>query len=69
MSWSPPASPSRSVGARIAYWQAILELPPEEPGAAQLHAMATERLMELEEIVSTLAERRIPRLGGEPPSD
>lgn len=47
MPWTLPAPPRRSLESRVAYWQQLLAIPLEEPGAAVLREMATHRLFEL----------------------
>ena len=48
MSWHPPHPPTGSYQSIVAYWKAILEIPLNEPGAAMLRDMASQRLTELE---------------------
>jgi len=47
MSWMPPPPPRNKREFVVAYWQDILAIPENEPGAAMLREMATQRLVEL----------------------
>ena len=47
MSWMPPPLPHNNRESFVAYWQTIAEIPENEPGAAILRDMASERLAEL----------------------
>jgi len=47
MPWTPPPLPARRREAIIAYWQAILAIPSNEPSAGILRDMASQRLVEL----------------------
>jgi hypothetical protein len=50
MSWTPPQLPSRQHESILAYWQAILAIPTNEPSAEILREMASQRLVELQAI-------------------
>jgi hypothetical protein len=43
----PPPLPRNSRESIVAYWQTIAEIPENEPGAAVLREMASQRLAEL----------------------
>jgi len=47
MSWMPPPLPRNNRESIVAYWQTIAEIPENEPGAAVLREMASQRLAEL----------------------
>ena len=71
MSWSPPHPPTGSFQSTVAYWQAIFEIPLDEPGAEMLREMAAQRLAELEVAVAAgrhakTAARQASRQHAEP---
>jgi len=47
MTWYFPSLPRQNRSDKIAYWQRVLEIPVDEPGAPMLRLMAAERLVAL----------------------
>lgn len=57
MSWTPPPPPLANRDSIVAYWLALLEIPADEPSAAILQEMATDRLTELRAMPDDNANR------------
>lgn len=55
MTWSPPDIPRYDRTSRIRYWQSLLLIPDDEPGARMLRGMAAQRLLQLDAITDVEA--------------